>query len=124
MLNEDTKVSLDRMKRIRDLGVTIAIDDFGSGQTSLGTIKQMPAQELRLDAALVQSLPGKAADTAIARTVVTLGHSLGMIVVAKGVDSAEQLLALTNLEFDQFQGPLLHDCAPAKKVKELLRQAA
>jgi diguanylate cyclase (GGDEF)-like protein len=123
MLNEDTKVSLDRMKRIRDLGVTIAIDDFGSGQTSLGSIKQMPAQELRLDAALVQSLPGKA-DMAIARTVVTLGHSLGMIVVAKGVDSAEQLLALTNLEFDQFQGPLLHDPAPAKKVKELLRQAA
>jgi EAL domain-containing protein (putative c-di-GMP-specific phosphodiesterase class I) len=124
MLNEDTKAALDRMKRIRDLGVTIAIDDFGSGQTSLGSIKQMPAQELRLDAALVQSLPGKAADMAIARTVVTLGHSLGMIVVAKGVDSAEQLLALTNLEFDQFQGPLLHDPAPAKKVKELLRQAA
>ena len=124
MLNEDTKAALDGMKRIRNLGVTIAIDDFGSGQTSLGSIKQMPAQELRLDAALVQSLPGKASDLAIARTVVTLGHSLGMILVAKGVDSAEQLLALTNLEFDQFQGPLLHDPAPAKKVKELLRQAA
>jgi diguanylate cyclase (GGDEF)-like protein len=119
MLHEDFAGALKRMREISEMGVVIVIDDFGSGQTSLGAIKKVPALELKVDAALVQPVPSDAADLAVARAVVTLAHSLGMTVVAKGVAQAEQLLALSGLEFDKFQGPLYQEPVPADKLQGL-----
>ena len=124
MLQQDFATSLHRMREIRELGVGIVIDDFGAGQTSLEAIKKIPAQEIKVDAALVQPVPSDAADMAVARAVVTLAHSLGMTVVAKGVGHTQQLLALTGLHYDKFQGPLYQEPGSADELRGLLRGAS
>lgn len=124
MLQQDFATSLERMREIRELGVSIVIDDFGTGQMSLGAIKKIPAQEIKVDAALVQPVPSDAADMAVARTVVTLAHSLGMTVVAKGVTQTQQLLTLTGMEYDKFQGPLYQEPGSADELRGLLRSAS
>jgi EAL domain-containing protein (putative c-di-GMP-specific phosphodiesterase class I) len=112
------------MREIRELGVGIVIDDFGAGQTSLEAIKKIPAQEIKVDAALVQPVPSDTADMAVARAVVTLAHSLRMTVVAKGVGHTQQLLALTGLQYDKFQGPLYQEPGSADELRGLLRGAS
>jgi EAL domain-containing protein (putative c-di-GMP-specific phosphodiesterase class I) len=94
------------MVALRELGVGLAVDDFGTGYSSLSYLQQFPVGILKVDRAFVRGLGAVAGDTAIVEAVVRLGHSLGLAVVAEGVETAMQHRHLVELGCDYGQGYL------------------
>jgi EAL domain-containing protein (putative c-di-GMP-specific phosphodiesterase class I)/PleD family two-component response regulator len=120
MLMDDMPHCLSLMHDLKSIGVTLSIDDFGTGYSSLAYLKKFPIDELKIDRAFITDLPGSATDTALVRTVIELGHSLGMSVTAEGVENAEQLACLTHLGCDLYQGFLFGRPVPASELLERL----
>jgi diguanylate cyclase (GGDEF)-like protein/PAS domain S-box-containing protein len=96
-----------QIQRLRSLGVGLAIDDFGAGYSSLSHLKQPPANTLKIDRSFIQSLPGDPERATIVGAVVAMAHTLGMKVVAEGVETEDQLELVRRLGCDQVQGFLL-----------------
>ena len=92
------------LAQLHRLGVRLAIDDFGTGYSSMTRLKHLPVNKLKLDQSFVRGLPHDGADAAIARAVVTLGQSLGLHVLAEGIETEEQAAHLRNLGCDYGQG--------------------
>jgi EAL domain-containing protein (putative c-di-GMP-specific phosphodiesterase class I)/GGDEF domain-containing protein len=108
-LTEDSLVqgdasSLASIERLRKLGVDLAIDDFGKGYSSLTYLKQIPAVEIKIDKRFIGTVAVDETDKQIVKTVIALAHALGMRVVAEGVDSAEAVTAIAELECEMAQG--------------------
>jgi EAL domain-containing protein (putative c-di-GMP-specific phosphodiesterase class I) len=102
----------------------VAIDDFGTGYSSLAYLKRFPAQTLKLDRSFVSGLPSNRDDIAITRAVIAVAHSLGLDVVAEGVETPAQLELLRALGCEQVQGFLLgHPQAP-DALASLMRRMA
>ncbi|MGM0522352.1 MAG: putative bifunctional diguanylate cyclase/phosphodiesterase [Pseudomonadota bacterium] len=114
----------EQLQRLRALGIEIALDDFGTGHTSLAYLRDLPAQRLKLDREFVADLPHKPDNQAICRAVVTLGHAMGMAVLAEGVEHEDEYAFLKTLGVDEFQGFLLARPAPSLHVSERLRASA
>ncbi|MEJ2390561.1 MAG: EAL domain-containing protein [Gammaproteobacteria bacterium] len=94
------------LARLSDNGVKLAIDDFGTGYSSLSYLKQYPFDTLKFDRSFIQGITSSDNGAAIVASVINLGHSLGMTVVAEGVESQQQLTILHDHACDQFQGYL------------------
>ena len=92
------------LTELRELGVRISIDDFGTGYSSLAYLKQIPADELKIDRSFVINMLADEADGRIVEQVVALGHSFGLEVVAEGVESAEAATKLAAMGCDYAQG--------------------
>ncbi|MBM4776762.1 MAG: EAL domain-containing protein [Archangiaceae bacterium] len=101
---EQNEACVARLRRLRDLGVRIAMDDFGTGYSSLSQLKRLPLTRLKVDRAFVTELMTDAADRAVAEAVVTLGHALGLQVIAEGVEQEAQRVALERMGCDEVQG--------------------
>lgn len=95
------------IRLLRDLGVRIALDDFGTGFASLAYLHRLPFDKIKIDMSFVQGLPGNTASTAIINAVSRLAQQLGMITTAEGVETCEQLQAVTDLGCTQAQGFLI-----------------
>lgn len=106
----------DTVTRLHDAGVMIALDDFGTGYASLANLRQFPIDRLKIDKSFVQN----AEDEAIVKAVITLGSSMGMKVVAEGVEDAEQLEKLIGYGCDQVQGYHFGRPMPATDVPGFL----
>ena len=111
------------LRGLKELGVRLAVDDFGTGSSSLGALTRLPMDSLKVDGSFVAGLGRNIDDTTVVSAVVNLAHSLGLDAVAEGVESAGQLDALRALECDDAQG--FHLAAPmaAADVEALLRAA-
>jgi diguanylate cyclase len=92
------------LTELRELGARISIDDFGTGYSSLSYLKQIPADELKIDKSFVMNMMADDADRKIVEQVVALGHSFGLDVVAEGVESAEVAAKLAEMGCDYAQG--------------------
>lgn len=92
---------------LREVGIRIAIDDFGTGYSSLAYLRRLPINELKIDRSFIMELDKGGESFAIVKAIVALGHSLGMEVVAEGVETESQLRKLAELECDRIQGFLL-----------------
>ncbi len=111
-LTEDGLLGIDEqalasLLRIRKLGVGLSIDDFGKGHSSLSYLKQIPANEIKIDKRFVESISTDHADQQIVKAVIELSHALDMQVVAEGVDSRENLDVISGLGCDMAQGFLI-----------------
>jgi len=113
------------VERARELGVQMAIDDFGAGFSSLGRLRDLPVDYLKIDRSFVTSLLADAQNRAIVEAVVALGHRLGKRLVAEGVEDAATLAYLDDLGVDYAQGfHIGRPEAPSKLTARLRREAA
>ncbi len=112
------------LKELADIGVHIAIDDFGSGYSSLSYLKQLPATEVKLDRSLIQDVHTSESSRVIVETAITMAHGLRYEVVAEGVEDRETAILLKTLKCDRLQGFwLCHPLAP-QALREWLANAS
>ena len=104
MLVNDVDDIIEKMHTIKRSGVGFSLDDFGTGFSSLSYLKHLPLDQLKIDQSFVRDVLTDPSDAVIARTVVALGHSLGLTVIAEGVETAEQAEFLAGIGCDAFQG--------------------
>ena len=122
MMHDIEAVAAD-LRMVIDLGVKISIDDFGTGFSSLGYVKRFPVDRIKIDQSFIRNLATDPNDLAIVRTVVTLGHSLGLRVVAEGVETVGQVEKLRAEGCDEVQGYFFGRPMPAADFLALARQA-
>lgn len=113
--------ALQRLDALAQLGVGLAIDDFGVGYSSLAYLKRFPIDTLKIDRSFVMGLPGAQSDRAIVNAIVDLGHALQLKVVAEGVETAAQLALMQEMGCDHYQGFLFSAGLPAPEFDKLLR---
>lgn len=118
MANEETAIAL--LLKLKELGVRLALDDFGTGYSSLHYLRKLPFDTIKMDRSFVRDLPGDPSSVAIAITILTLAHSLGMEVVAEGVETAPQLEFLESRNCSEIQGYLFSPPVPTEAFSSLL----
>jgi diguanylate cyclase (GGDEF)-like protein len=104
------------VERLHSMGVSVAIDDFGAGYTSLSYLKTLAAKSLKIDRGFITHLLTHAADEAVVRNVINLAHDLGMSTVAEGVETSAVWEKLSELGCDEIQGYVLTPPVPADKI--------
>ncbi|RCX09813.1 putative bifunctional diguanylate cyclase/phosphodiesterase [Extensimonas vulgaris] len=110
-----------RLQQLAELGVNLAIDDFGTGYSNLAYLKKLPIHKLKIDQSFIRGLPDDEGDMAIVQAIVGMGQALHIEVVAEGVETIAQRLALQHLHCGHFQGFL---CAPALSAREFWQRLA
>ena len=104
------------------MGLRIALDDFGSGFSSLGQIRQLPIHKLKIDRSFVNDLRSNSDVGVIVTSIITLAHNLGMRVVAEGVELMDQLVYLKTAACDEVQGYFLSRPVPADEAARIVQQ--
>ena len=121
VLLQDPVLAVERMGELRTLGPKLAVDDFGTGYSSLTYLRGLPVDEVKIDKGFVDGLVTDAGDRAVVRGVVDIAHTLGLRVVAEGVEHDEQLTVLRTLGVDEVQGSLHSQPMPTAEVASWLR---
>jgi EAL domain-containing protein (putative c-di-GMP-specific phosphodiesterase class I) len=120
VLIENPEETQTKLEALRALGVSTALDDFGSGYSSLSYLQKFPFDRLKIDRAFVASLGTTGNSGAIIQSIVTLGHALGMKVLAEGIETNEQRVLLRLAGCDEMQGFLFAKACPADAIDKIL----
>ena len=118
----DPTRAVETLARLHAMGVWISIDDFGTGYSSLANLKQMPVDEIKIDKSFVMSMTKNRDDIAIVRSIIELGHNLGLKVVAEGVENQEIYTRLVSLGCDFAQGYHWSRPIPAKAFAQWVQE--
>ena len=125
MLMQDVNRAELQLYRLADQGISVAVDDFGTGYSSLAYLKRFPVTSLKIDRSFVKDILQDPDDLAIVQAIVTMGKSLGLTIVAEGVETEEQFQLLAGLDCDVIQGFLLGRPSPPDAIEAMhLRKAA
>ncbi len=122
LLADRMEITIQKMGMLKDLGVTLSLDDFGVGYSSLSCLKRLPLDQLKIDKDFVADVLTDPNDAAISRAIIALAQSLSLQVVAEGVETREQRDFLASQGCDQFQGYLFAPALPLEALEALLRK--
>jgi diguanylate cyclase (GGDEF)-like protein/PAS domain S-box-containing protein len=122
VLMGDFQPNVTKLRRARDLGLRIAIDDFGTGYSSLGYLNRLPLDALKVDRSFVNAMDRGAEDMSLIMTIISLGNSLGLTVIAEGVETQLQAKLLGLLRCDQLQGYLMSRPVPAAEAEHKISE--
>jgi diguanylate cyclase (GGDEF)-like protein len=120
VLMEDVEECIAKLCRIRDMGIGISIDDFGTGHSSLAYLARLPVNAVKIDRVFVEGMLENAGKARLVSTMIELAHSLRLKVVAEGVESGKQAQALRELDCDEIQGYLVGRPMPWQELATLL----
>ena len=123
-LAERPEEALAVLRALKNMGIRLAIDDFGTGYSSLAHLKRYPIDLLKIDQSFTRDIPQSADDMAISRAVIAMGQSMGMHVLAEGVETEEQLAFLRQHGCNFYQGYLCSKPLPAAEFAKLLQADA
>lgn len=118
----NAEAAIATLLALRGLGIQLSIDDFGTGYSSLSYLKQFPINKLKVDQSFVRNMVSNSNDASITKTVILLGQSLSLKVIAEGVETAEQLAMLKEFGCDEVQGYFFSKPVPAADLEKLLHQ--
>lgn len=122
-LAQDLPSVVAKMKALRSRGVQLSLDDFGTGYSSLNVLRHLPLDQVKIDRSFVRHLGRTPRDEAVVRTIIALGHSLGMEVIAEGVETLGQQQVLRRLGCRHYQGYMYARPLPAPDLERALEQA-
>lgn len=117
MMVENPELARETLTQICALGVRVALDDFGTGYASLSLLQHFPIHRLKIDRAFVKGVADSANDRSLVRTIIAMGSSMGLDVVAEGVETVSQLKVLRELGCDKAQGYLISHPVPAEAMR-------
>lgn len=117
VLVDDDERALEILEKIKGIGVRVALDDFGTGYSSLGYLSRFPFDTIKVDRSFVRAIYSTENALAIVSTIVSLGRALGMVIVAEGVETTEELSLLVGEGCDEIQGFLVGKPAPVDKLQ-------
>jgi diguanylate cyclase (GGDEF)-like protein/PAS domain S-box-containing protein len=120
LLLEKSSETLEVLRNLKDLGVVIALDDFGTGYSGLGYLNSFPIDKIKIDRSFIKDLGSKSRSKELVRAAVNIGHSLGLMTLAEGIETQEQLGILRALGCQQGQGFLFSPAIPASQISDAL----
>ena len=120
-LLEKSSETLGVLKSLKDLGVSIALDDFGTGYSGLGYLNSFPIDKIKIDRSFIRDLGIKPKSGELIRAAINIGHSLGIMTLAEGIETKEQLEILRALGCQQGQGFLFSPAIPASEIADALK---
>ena len=121
ILMENVQQAIESLERLNARGISIAIDDFGTGYSSLSYLKTLPINSLKIDRGFIQDICTDENDQKIVQTLISMAHSMGMKVVAEGVENQAQLDLLGEYAVDEIQGYLLGKPVDAEELNQVIR---
>lgn len=122
MLIENVDDTIDKMQRLQSIGISFSLDDFGTGYSSLSYLKQLPLDQLKIDRSFVRDILSNANDASIARSIVALSQSLGLSIIAEGVETQEQRAFLAEIGCTCYQGYLFGKPMNASDFEHFFRE--
>jgi EAL domain-containing protein (putative c-di-GMP-specific phosphodiesterase class I) len=123
LLIQDIEDIVQKMDALRSLGVGFSLDDFGTGYSSLNYLKRLPLDQLKIDQSFVRDVQTSDSDAAIARTVISLGKSMGFAVIAEGVETGGQRQFLMENDCHLFQGYFFSKPLPLQQFHDFVSKA-
>lgn len=120
-LVEDIEGSIRTVRALKDIGVNVAVDHFGSSRSSLPYLSRLPLQSVKIDSVFVDGAVRDSGTKTVLGTIISLAHALGFTVIAKGVESEEQWKLLRSLHCDEVQGYLFSPARPAANITRMLQ---
>jgi diguanylate cyclase (GGDEF)-like protein len=117
---DETGIAIDELKRLHEMGIELQIDDFGTGYSSLSKLQSLDIDVVKIDQSFVHKLASDHQSRALCETIVSIGRSLEIAIVAEGVETAEQLEILQAMNCDEVQGYLISRPVPPEEIPALL----
>jgi EAL domain-containing protein (putative c-di-GMP-specific phosphodiesterase class I) len=118
----DPQRSLDSLLALRELGIALAVDDYGTGYSSLATLKSLPVQDLKIDKSFVLQLADNSDDAVIVKSTIELAHNMGLKVIAEGIENARSLSWLKERHCDVAQGYFISRPLPAADLERWMAE--
>ncbi|AMQ22424.1 hypothetical protein A0V43_18010 [Geobacillus sp. JS12] len=121
IMMQDSAVVYENISQLKEAGVKLAIDDFGVGYSSLGYIKKLKVDRLKIDRSFIKNLPQSADDQAIVAAVITMAHQLSIDVVAEGIENEKQIQILKEMGCNGGQGYFWRQPVSETEIGSLLQ---
>jgi diguanylate cyclase (GGDEF)-like protein len=122
LLMRNVEKAMEILTRLKDMGIRIAIDDFGAGYVSLSALKQFPLNTIKIDRSFIRDVASVAEDKDLTEAIIAMGRTLSLTVVAVGVETKAQVDFLQLNACDEFQGFYVNKPLPGNQIAELLRE--